>query len=159
MQMRAKIFSIGRGKNNDLILTHPSISRNHLQVFINEDGMVFITDLGSANGTYVNGHKVKDSVLLETGDILKLGAERPIRWQEWLKEEYEDIEQSKEHIFEISEESHSVAKKKTNKSGYLWVLLLVIALALCAFALYQYKIKRSNKNTEYYINTNSDSTR
>ncbi|MCA9398535.1 MAG: FHA domain-containing protein [Candidatus Omnitrophica bacterium] len=45
-------ITIGRGFQNDLILTDPYISENHLLVRLNEEGL-WIEDLGSRNGTYL----------------------------------------------------------------------------------------------------------
>ena len=81
-----RILKIGRDPSNDHVLTHVSISRYHVEVFINEEGLVFVTDLRSSNGTFINGKRLSGSTLLQPGDILKLGAERPVKWQEWTKD-------------------------------------------------------------------------
>ena len=46
-----KIIKVGRGKDNDEILNDSTVSRNHLQIFFGDDGLVVVTDLDSANGT------------------------------------------------------------------------------------------------------------
>ena len=63
---------IGRGKGTDLLLPDISVSRHHARVDRHgEDGHV-LTDLGSQNGTKVNGQKVKEQVL-QPGDELQIG--------------------------------------------------------------------------------------
>ena len=53
---------IGRGSECDLILDEPEMSRRHAVIENSDDG-IFLRDLGSANGTYVNGVQVRDAVL------------------------------------------------------------------------------------------------
>jgi hypothetical protein len=83
--MKHTSLKIGRAQDNDIVLTHHSVSRYHLEVFIDEHGSVFITDLKSSNGTYVNGNRIEGSVLVNKGDILKLGADKPLQWQRWVQ--------------------------------------------------------------------------
>jgi pSer/pThr/pTyr-binding forkhead associated (FHA) protein len=63
---------IGRGEQADLLLTDVTVSRRHASV--RQDGhTVVVADLGSANGTYVNGRRVLDATRLEDGDVIRLG--------------------------------------------------------------------------------------
>jgi pSer/pThr/pTyr-binding forkhead associated (FHA) protein/uncharacterized membrane protein YhaH (DUF805 family) len=66
----AKI-SIGRDSENDIILKEPSVSGFHANIFIENDDAFFI-DLGSTNGSYLNGKKVSKKVKLNAWDKLKL---------------------------------------------------------------------------------------
>lgn len=63
---------IGRTSDNDVVLFDPGVSRKHVRVF-EQDGKVFAEDLGSANGTKVNGTIIKGAVALNTGDTITLG--------------------------------------------------------------------------------------
>ena len=65
------VFKIGRDKNNDLHINHQTVSRNHLDITFDGKGFNVI-DNGSANGTLLNGNKVKQSDLRD-GDILQVG--------------------------------------------------------------------------------------
>jgi pSer/pThr/pTyr-binding forkhead associated (FHA) protein len=53
---------IGRGSDCDLILDEPEMSRHHAVIENFGDG-IYLRDLGSANGTFVNGVQVRDAVL------------------------------------------------------------------------------------------------
>jgi type II secretory pathway pseudopilin PulG len=64
-------FKIGRDESNDLFINHPTVSRNHLIISFDEKGYNLV-DSGSANGTLLNGNKVKQSDLRD-GDILQVG--------------------------------------------------------------------------------------
>jgi pSer/pThr/pTyr-binding forkhead associated (FHA) protein len=62
---------IGRGRSADLVLNEATISRAHA-LFGLEAGRPFVQDLGSTNGTLVNGERAERR-LLEDGDELRMG--------------------------------------------------------------------------------------
>ena len=62
---------IGRGRNADLVLNEATISRAHV-LFGYEGPRVFVQDLGSTNGTLVNGVR-EHRKLLNQGDELRMG--------------------------------------------------------------------------------------
>ena len=49
------------------------ISRQHARIASDADGRYLIEDLGSTNGTYVNGSAIDSPVMLETGDRIEMG--------------------------------------------------------------------------------------
>ena len=55
-------LTIGRGNDCDLVLDEPEMSRRHAVIENSGDG-IYLRDLGSANGTFVNGVQVRDAVL------------------------------------------------------------------------------------------------
>ena len=55
-------LTIGRGSDCDLVLDEPEMSRRHAVIENSGDG-IYLRDLGSANGTFVNGVQVRDAVL------------------------------------------------------------------------------------------------
>jgi hypothetical protein len=63
---------IGRQSDNDLVITDPGVSRHHAEV-INTNGTCTLHDLGSTNGTYVNGGVVSEHALRD-GDRISLGS-------------------------------------------------------------------------------------
>ena len=64
-------FAIGRTPGNDMVLEDKRVSRHHA-VIAWEDGKYVVKDLGSQNGTLVNGLKV-DSTILKKGDTIFIG--------------------------------------------------------------------------------------
>ena len=62
---------IGRGRGADLVLAEPTISRAHAAIGFEEDGF-FVQDLGSTNGTLVNGRREQKRAL-EDGDEIQMG--------------------------------------------------------------------------------------
>jgi pSer/pThr/pTyr-binding forkhead associated (FHA) protein len=63
---------IGRIPLNDIVLDVEQVSRVHASITV-ESAFVTLTDLGSRNGTFVNGVKVETQVLAN-GDTIKIGA-------------------------------------------------------------------------------------
>jgi tetratricopeptide (TPR) repeat protein len=62
---------IGRGADQDLVLADIAVSRRHITVHA-ESGRFRLRDLGSGNGTLVNGQRI-DTVILNDGDQIELG--------------------------------------------------------------------------------------
>jgi pSer/pThr/pTyr-binding forkhead associated (FHA) protein len=67
-------YTLGRHKNNDISVADPKVSSFHARIDRSPDGFVLV-DLGSRNGTFVNGKRVESSVL-KTGDEVRLGTAR-----------------------------------------------------------------------------------
>ncbi len=65
---------IGRSKQADIAITDPGVSRSHCAVLRKRSGEHFVEDLGSTNGTIVNGGRV-ERVELAPGDRIQLGPE------------------------------------------------------------------------------------
>jgi pSer/pThr/pTyr-binding forkhead associated (FHA) protein len=65
-------FLIGRGTDCDLRLRVSSVSRHHCLIRLTGDGATLV-DLGSSNGTYLNGKRVRSQADLHHGDELRLG--------------------------------------------------------------------------------------
>lgn len=62
-------FRIGRAETADLRVETVEVSREHAEI-VERNGMWLVRDLGSTNGTHVNGNRIKET-LLSDGDILK----------------------------------------------------------------------------------------
>lgn len=72
LAFRLSNLLIGRLPDNHLSLNHGSVSRRHARIAITQTG-VTIEDLGSQNGTTLNGSPVKQSSQLRPGDIVRVG--------------------------------------------------------------------------------------
>jgi pSer/pThr/pTyr-binding forkhead associated (FHA) protein len=66
-------FTIGRTQDCDLRIADMSVSRLHAQLDRREEGWL-LSDLGSHNGTRVNGWLVREPVPVRAGDLLQFGS-------------------------------------------------------------------------------------
>ncbi|QHO90061.1 DUF2662 domain-containing protein [Actinomyces sp. 432] len=69
---------IGRGSEADIIVDDSGVSRRHLEIRLTQ-GHAIATDLGSTNGTFVEGHRVDAATLLD-GNTLTIGRTRIMFW-------------------------------------------------------------------------------
>lgn len=63
---------IGRSQTADIPIDDKSISRHHAKILI-QNGKIFITDLGSTNGTFYNSIKIEGQVMINDGDKIQVG--------------------------------------------------------------------------------------
>ena len=76
-----KVITIGRSKDhNDIVVDDVKVSRNHLQMVMDDHGNYSVLDLNSTNGTFVNGRRITGEVPLRITDELKIG-DTVLSWQ------------------------------------------------------------------------------
>jgi pSer/pThr/pTyr-binding forkhead associated (FHA) protein len=68
-------IAIGRARNNDVVLRHQSVSKLHARVHVDESGALWLTDMKSTTGTWVNDVPLVPSQpqRLEPGDEVRFG--------------------------------------------------------------------------------------
>ncbi len=66
-------MTLGRAPDNDIVVDDREVSRYHVRVTLAADGGIEITDLGSRNGTFVNGARVERATLDES-DVVSVGS-------------------------------------------------------------------------------------
>jgi DNA-binding NtrC family response regulator len=69
---RSGAIVMGRGTDVELRLDHASVSRRHATIRV-DDGVPRIADLGSHNGTRVNGERIAEARALASGDVATVG--------------------------------------------------------------------------------------
>ena len=67
------VRTLGRATGAQFIVDHPLVSRVHCRVTASADGSLVVEDLGSTNGTEVNGHRMTGATRLAAGDVLTVG--------------------------------------------------------------------------------------
>ncbi|MBX5457933.1 MAG: protein kinase [Thermogemmatispora sp.] len=70
------VTTIGRTNGNDFIIAGRTVSRRHARLWF-DNGLWYLEDLQSANGTLVNGERIQQTVLRD-GDVVQFGDERLI---------------------------------------------------------------------------------
>jgi ABC-type multidrug transport system ATPase subunit/pSer/pThr/pTyr-binding forkhead associated (FHA) protein len=106
LKIQNKII-IGRNPNCDVIIDNPSVSRSHAMIEKVSENQYLIKDLGSLNGTYVNGSRISSNgVKVGTNDNIIIG-----RFKISLKEGARDLSQ------EAAIKAEKIVKKYSN--GYV----------------------------------------
>ena len=66
--------SIGRAAGNQVILADDRVSRRHAVIHAQGEGEFWLVDLGTSNGSYVNGRRLSQPGRLNHGDVIKIGS-------------------------------------------------------------------------------------
>lgn len=66
------VLRIGRDTDNDIHINHPLVSRYHAELHAGPDGISEIVDLGTTNGTFINGRPVRRG-RISAGDVVQIG--------------------------------------------------------------------------------------
>jgi sigma-B regulation protein RsbU (phosphoserine phosphatase) len=73
LRLDRPVLTLGRSSTNDIPLSDRTLSRVHAKIEGLEGGMVRLVDLGSRNGTALNGNRISEPVVLKAGDRIQLG--------------------------------------------------------------------------------------
>ena len=68
-----EIVTIGRDASNTITVVDPRISRNHAMIRCIAPEQFYLFDVGSRNGCFVNGLRIRTPTLLKQGDVINLG--------------------------------------------------------------------------------------
>ena len=70
-ELAKEVTSVGRVQGNDIVLVHQSVSGSHGELVLRGQD-VYIRDLGSTNGSYIDGSKVAESPV-QPGEVITFG--------------------------------------------------------------------------------------
>lgn len=71
-ELNKDVLTLGRDVTNDIVLADPEVSRQHARIKRTPGGYV-LEDLGSTNGSFVNGERLVSPRVLNPGDLVGLG--------------------------------------------------------------------------------------
>ena len=124
-------LKIGTSSSNELVLEDLGIDSQHLELFCDEYGNVFITDLESANGTFVNDQKLNGFKLLVAGDKVRLGKTYIFYWENFILNANFDKKKEADFAKVISIDKPSPSPPPSSKVSFLnWIMASRINLQL-----------------------------
>jgi len=131
---------IGSAHDNQLVIESEGIDAYHLELFSDTEGNVFITDLKTINGTFVNGNELNGYTLLNVGDKVVLGNKYLFRWESYIQKQSTTtrlkIKEPKASIEnEQIETANPVRRKKINKQLVVIYSLIIIVLYLLYYVM------------------------
>lgn len=101
LELGLRPITLGRNKDNDLVLSDPFVSGHHCRV-AHENGVVVVTDLNSTNGCFMNGQRVNGSVRWPDSASLQVGSQ-VLRHVYQVRREWEQSTQWSEDIGHAAE--------------------------------------------------------
>jgi len=105
---------IGSYPDNDMVIESDGVDGNHLELFCDSDGNIFITDLNTKNGTFINGEELNGYALLSQGDKVVLGRHYVFRWESFVRKQpdNESLQNYREKPNEFEQNNREVQKEK-----------------------------------------------
>ena len=82
-----QVFNIGRSNECFIVTADSSCSRKHAEFFLATNGTVYVKDLGSTNGTAVNGVRITAPKQLEENDLIQVGDNTEFVYEQMRKTE------------------------------------------------------------------------
>jgi DNA-binding NtrC family response regulator len=70
--LRGATLRVGRDPASEIRIDHETVSRNHAELILTEEGF-YVRDLGSRNGTVVNGKRLRETSALVDGSVVRFG--------------------------------------------------------------------------------------
>lgn len=99
--------TVGRRPDNSLLIEDSSVSSNHAEIFF-ENNSFFVKDLGSTNGTYINGSQIKKAPLTHD-DELRFGS---------IVTHFKSLNDSGELVIDDGEETQAVAQTSRRPDNF-----------------------------------------
>lgn len=133
---------IGGAKDNQLVIESVDIAPYHLELFCDTSGNVFITDLNSEQGTFVNNRRLNGFQLLKRGDRVRFGQNYNFTWEEFIPVQSNKNTEVRNDIKEVTERVNVSPNKQDAKTNtaqvnnvqlyviYACIIFLVILLSL-----------------------------
>jgi pSer/pThr/pTyr-binding forkhead associated (FHA) protein len=87
--LESKLVAIGRDLTNDIVIQDPEVSRYHVSLLYSQRGYE-LEDMGSTNGTFINGVPLKGKRCLEPDDVIRMGTVVQLQYLVRAEEDGED---------------------------------------------------------------------
>lgn len=141
----AEILNIGSGKDNNIIIPEKHVSLQHAQIIFDDEDKVYINDLGSSNGTLVNGTRITGTVELIKGDTVLISGNL-IDW-----EKYKTIKNGN-----LISPAKKPSLLKLYFSSLFFVIILISVILIINEIVCHYRI--DGFGSHFVGNINSDNT-
>ena len=129
---------IGSAADNQLVIESVDVAPYHLELFCDAEGNVFITDLGSEQGTFINNQRLDGFKLLKEGDRVRFGSSYSFPWEGYIqqkstKKESPFAEEKRPTVEPTANKEVETDATDTNKQLYIiygCIILLLVLLSL-----------------------------
>ncbi len=132
--MEKNEISIGRSRLNDLVVQNKEVSNFHAKLIFEQDGSLWIYDMDSTNGVFVNGIKIRTKHRVMPSDKIKLGS-FDLDWQQAILVGDSPIKDQQEQI------SNLISEKQDRNPALKWIVgslaLLVLLILFFTTGLFE----------------------
>jgi len=131
--------TLGRSRDADIFIPDQWLSRMHAEILLDRGGLV-IADLGSKNGTLVNGSRIQGPTPLRKGDQIKLGDHMvTVQWSLADEETEDDIQAVGTRVFSVRTLQEGVLKAPSSAEDLVRKNRVLTVLSGAAAALLAHK--------------------
>lgn len=127
-ELAKEVTSVGRVEGNDIVLNHQSVSGSHGELVLRGEEDVYVRDLGSTNGSYIDGNKVAESPV-QPGEVVTFGeVQLRLEGARKVQSQAKHLEQGLK-LEDLEAAPKSPAKgftKKSDKTGRYFVIAGVV---------------------------------
>ncbi len=129
---------IGSATDNQLVIESGDVAPHHLELFCDAEGNVFITDLGSEQGTFINNQRLDGFKLLKSGDRVRFGSSYSFAWEGYIQQKQAQelppiMEEKQTKEIPVLDKNVNTETKEINKQLYFiygCIILLVLLMSL-----------------------------
>ena len=125
---------IGSALDNQLVIESVDVAPYHLELFCDTSRNVFITDLGSEQGTFVNNRRLDGFKLLKKGDRVHFGQRHVFQWEGFLPKETTYYQEEEEQIMPPKKQAETPKISPVNNKQlyiiYGCIVFLIILMSL-----------------------------
>lgn len=127
---------IGSALDNQLVIESVDVAPYHLELFCDTSRNVFITDLGSEQGTFVNNRRLDGFKLLKKGDRVHFGQRHVFQWEDFIPKETSFYQEEEEPIMPPKKQAETPKiSPVNNKQLYIIYGCIVFLIILMSFYL------------------------
>lgn len=119
------VKTVGRGQENSIVINDDKVSRTHLQIVQDDNGNISVVDLGSSNGTYVNGRRIVSEARLKKGDEVRIG-DTILHWENYLSPHPPQTHKTQSAVSNSAQQSKATLNKKWLYAAGAVVTLVII---------------------------------
>lgn len=125
-----KVITIGRGGECSVVINDAKVSRMHAQLVQDDEGRISLVDLGSTNGTLVNGKRITGEIRLNPGDEVCIG-DTVLPWQTYVTSGRAPSQPANSHAsLKSNTKSNIVGQTNGDKQRRMIWIIVAAALAL-----------------------------
>jgi len=125
---------IGSALDNQLVIESVDVAPYHLELFCDTSRNVFITDLGSEQGTFVNNRRLDGFKLLKKGDRVHFGQRHVFQWEDFIPKETSIYQEKEEPIMPPKKQAETPKISPVNNKQlyiiYGCIVFLIILMSL-----------------------------